>query len=125
LPFASTAVQISTRLVPHFPQNTGTACYVAKLVQRPVVLGIILGLGIGFMIEGAKMMSQNWWIGGVALLGTSLLLTNRTIPAMFLLLLFGAAYGVFSDPTLLDALRAVHIEPRLPSFVLTDIGLKI
>jgi Molybdate transporter of MFS superfamily len=102
---------------------TGTAGYVAKLVQRPVVLGIILGLGIGFMIEGSKMMSQNWWIGGAALLGTSLLLTNRTIPAMFLLLLFGAAYGVFSDPTLVDALRAVQIEPRLPSFVLTDIGL--
>jgi MFS superfamily sulfate permease-like transporter len=102
---------------------TGTASYVAKLVQRPVVLGIILGLGIGFMIEGSKMMSQNWWIGGAALLGTSLLLTNRTIPAMFLLLLFGAAYGVFSDPTLVDALHTVHIEPRLPSFVLTDIGL--
>jgi MFS superfamily sulfate permease-like transporter len=102
---------------------TGTARYVAKLVQRPVVLGIILGLGIGFMIEGAKMMSQNWWIGGAALLGTSLLLTNRTIPAMFLLLLFGAAYGVLNDPTLIDALRAVHVEPRLPSFALTDIGL--
>jgi MFS superfamily sulfate permease-like transporter len=102
---------------------TGTARYVAKLVQRPVVLGIILGLGVGFMIEGAQMMSQNWWIGGGALLGTSLLLTNRTIPAMFLLLLCGGAYGVFSDPTLIDALRTVHIEPRLPSFVLTDIGL--
>lgn len=33
---------------------TGTARYVAKLVQRPVVLGIILGLGIGFMIEGGQ-----------------------------------------------------------------------
>jgi hypothetical protein len=28
-----------------------------------------LGLGFGFMIEGAKMMAQNWWLGGVALLG--------------------------------------------------------
>jgi len=43
---------------------TGTARYVAKLISRPVVLGIILGLGFGFMIEGAKMMSQNWWVGG-------------------------------------------------------------
>jgi hypothetical protein len=32
-------------------------------------------LGLGFMIEGAKMMSQNWWVGGIALLGTSMLLT--------------------------------------------------
>jgi len=100
---------------------TGTARYVAKVITRPVVLGIILGLGFGFMIEGAKMMAQNWWIGGVALLGTSLLLSNRVIPAMFLLLLFGAAYGVWSDPTLLAALRDLQADPRLPTFAVTDI----
>jgi Molybdate transporter of MFS superfamily len=38
---------------------TGTARYVTGLITRPVVLGIILGLGFGFMIEGAKMMSHN------------------------------------------------------------------
>src|SRR6476660_104274 len=75
---------------------TGTARYVAHLVARPVVLGIILGLGFAFMIDGAKMMSENWWIGGAALFATALLLTNRIIPAMFLLLLFGAAYGILS-----------------------------
>src|SRR6185503_495929 len=40
---------------------TGTANRVAGLVKRPIVIGIVLGLGFGFMIEGAKMMSQNWW----------------------------------------------------------------
>ncbi len=99
---------------------TGTARHVAKLITRPVVLGIILGLGFGFMIEGAKMMSQNWWIGGGALLGTALLLTNRVVPAMFLLLLFGAGYGIVSDPTLLDALGAIQMEVRLPAFSLTE-----
>jgi MFS superfamily sulfate permease-like transporter len=98
---------------------TGTAHRVARLVSRPVVIGIILGLGFGFMIEGAKMMSQNWWVGGVALLGASLLLTNRVIPAMFLLLLFGAAYGLISDPSLVDALRAVRVEARWPTFALS------
>lgn len=96
---------------------TGTARYVTKLITRPVVLGIILGLG--FMIEGAKMMAQNWWVGGMALRGTSLLLTNRIIPEMFLLLLFGAGYGILSDPTLLGALRDVHMELRLPTFALS------
>jgi MFS superfamily sulfate permease-like transporter len=100
---------------------TGTANRVAKLVKRPIVVGIVLGLGFGFMIEGAKLMSQNWWIGGAALLGTSLLLTNRVIPAMFLLLLFGGAYGIASDPTLLQALRGVEIEPRLPDFALAKL----
>ena len=102
---------------------TGTAHHVAKLVTRPVVLGIILGLGFGFMIEGAKMMSQNWWVGGAALLGTQLLLTNRVVPAMFLLLLFGAGYGILSDPTLLGALRDVRIDMRLPTFALGSITL--
>jgi hypothetical protein len=37
---------------------------------------------------------------------------------MFLLLLFGAAYGLVSDPTLVDALRAVHVEARWPTFAL-------
>jgi hypothetical protein len=95
---------------------TGTASRVSSLVKRPVIIGIILGLGFGFMIEGARMMSQNWWIGGAALLATSLLLTNRVIPAMFLLLIFGAGYGMWSDPTLIDALRSVQVEPRLPGF---------
>jgi xanthine/uracil permease len=102
---------------------TGTAHRVARLIHRPVVIGIILGLGFGFMIEGAKMMAQNWWVGGAALLATSLLLTNRIIPAMFLLLLAGAAYGLISDPTLLEALLAVEIAPRYPSFALGELGL--
>jgi hypothetical protein len=99
---------------------TGTARYVSRLIARPVILGIILGLGFSFMIECAKLMAQNWWVGGVALLGTSLLLTNRIIPAMFLLLLFGAAYGILRDPTLFAALREVHMELRLPTFALSS-----
>src|SRR5205085_9867591 len=101
----------------------GTARHVAKLISRPVVLGIILGLGFGFMIEGAKMMSQNWWVGGAALLATSLLLTNRIIPAMFLLLVFGAGYGIVSDPSLLGALKDVRVEFRAPTFALGALTL--
>jgi len=112
---------LATGIIWLFLGLTGTARYVSRLIARPVVLGIILGLGFGFMIEGAKMMAQNWWIGGAALLGTSLLLTNRIIPAMFLLLLFGAAYGILSDPTLVAALREVHMELRLPEVALTGL----
>ena len=70
---------------------TGAAKKVASLISRPVAIGIILGLGFGFMIEGIKMMAGNWWLGAISLCGTLLLLANRAIPAMYLLLLFRAA----------------------------------
>jgi hypothetical protein len=59
---------------------TGTAQKAAKLVGRPGVIGIILGLGFGFMGSGVKLMADNWWIGGLALGGTLLLLGNRRVP---------------------------------------------
>jgi MFS superfamily sulfate permease-like transporter len=42
---------------------------------------------------------------------------------MFLLLLFGAGYGILSDPTLLGALRDVQVELRLPTFALSQVTL--
>jgi predicted benzoate:H+ symporter BenE len=103
---------------------TGAANKVAQLVSRPVAIGIILGLGFGFMLEGIKMMSQGWLLGGVALFGTLLLLTNRAVPVMFLLLIVGAFAAVVGDPTLLDALGGVHAELRAPSFALADMTWK-
>ncbi|CAG0957007.1 hypothetical protein BURK1_00507 [Burkholderiales bacterium] len=101
---------------------TGAAQKVARLVPRPVIVGIILGLGIGFMLTGVRMMSDNWWIGGVALGGTLLLLGNRRVPAMFLLLVFGVACGVVVDPSVVAKLAGIAIEPRAPSFALAGIG---
>ena len=77
------------------------------MIGRPVVVGIILGLGFGFMLNGVKMMADGWWIGSFALGGTLLLLGNQRVPAMFLLLIFGAICGVINDPTL-ARVRAVH-----------------
>lgn len=114
---------LATGIVWLFLGLTGTARHVTKLVSRPVVLGIIIGLGFAFMIEGAKMMSHNWWLGGGALLGTSLLLTNRVVPAMFLLLVFGASWAILSDPTLLGMLQEVQPEVRLPTFALSQLTL--
>ena len=101
---------------------TGTAQKVTKLIGRPVVVGIILGLGLGFMLSGAKMMADNWWIGGIGLAVTLVLLTNRRVPAMFLLLVFGAVCAVATDPKMLDQLAGVSVELRLPSFALATIG---
>lgn len=97
---------------------TGAAKRVADLVSRPVAIGIILGLGLSFMLDGAKLMATGWWLSGSALFLTLVLLTNRTIPAMFLLLTGGAVVALVRDPTLVTALSHVHLEPRLPNFAL-------
>ena len=42
---------------------TGAISLLAKIVARPVLVGMILGLGLSFMLEGVKMISGNWIIG--------------------------------------------------------------
>jgi hypothetical protein len=100
---------------------TGVASRIAKWVPRYVVTGIVLGLGLGFMHEGINMMSSGWPIAIVGLFGTLLLLTNKVIPAMFVLLLFGAACGFSRSPDLWTHLGLMHAQLRLPQFALSDI----
>jgi MFS superfamily sulfate permease-like transporter len=100
---------------------TGAAHRVARIVPRPVVVGIVLGLGMGFMLEGIRMMAGGWLVAAIALVGTLLLLTNRQIPAMFVLLAFGAAVGAIQDPTGVQALAAAPVEFHAPSFALSQL----
>jgi MFS superfamily sulfate permease-like transporter len=100
---------------------TGAAKKVAELVSRPVAVGIVLGLGFSFMLEGIKMMAQGWILSGAALLGTMLLLSNRAIPVMFLLLVAGAFAAVVQNPMLLSELATISVSFRAPSFALGTI----
>lgn len=95
---------------------SGAAKKVADIVSRPVAVGIVIGLGFSFMLEGVKMMSDNWLLGGTALLGTMLLLSNRVVPVMFLLLIFGALVAVAQDNALLAELATISASFKMPSF---------
>ena len=88
---------------------TGLAKHLARLAPRFVVVGIVLGLGIGFMVEGTKLMNGGWLIAAIGLLGTLLLLTNRVVPAMFLLLAFGIVCGAVERP---ESCRLCHRQGR-------------
>ncbi|HEY2780655.1 MAG TPA: putative sulfate/molybdate transporter [Steroidobacteraceae bacterium] len=89
---------------------SGAATRLAKVVPRFVVVGIVLGLGFSFMTEGIKLMSTGWVIAAIGLAGTLMLLTNRIVPAMFALLLFGAVCGVIQEPAAAHTLAAVRPE---------------
>jgi hypothetical protein len=100
---------------------TGVAQKVSRLVPRPIAVGIVLGLGFAFMLEGLKMMAAGWIVASLGLALTLLLLSNRRVPAMFVLLLFGAGAALVADPNLLSELAAVEADFRLPEFSLAAV----
>jgi hypothetical protein len=103
---------------------SGAARRVGRWTPPYIVVGIVLGLGFGFMLEGIKMMSSGWLIATIGMTGTLLLLKNRVVPAMFLLLIFGVACGIAKKPDLLTSLAALKIQFRLPSMVIFDVTWK-
>ena len=87
---------------------TGTAERVARWVGRPVTVGIVLGLGVAFMLEGTRMMATGIWLAAPLLLLTILLLSNRALLAMVLILAMGAAWAVLTEPAVAGALAGVE-----------------
>jgi hypothetical protein len=101
---------------------TGTADRVARWVGRPVTLGIVLGLGVAFMLEGTRMMATGIWLAAPLLVATILLLSNRALLAMVLILVAGAAWAVLTDPAVAGALARVepgYHPPAWPFHALT------
>ena len=101
---------------------TGTIRFVSALATKPVVRGIMLGLGMSFIVEGIHRMVGSPVLSGVALVVTFLLLGNPKIPAMFVLLLLGVVAAVVNKPELLTELAHINIGFRLPEFGLHKIS---
>ena len=73
---------------------TGAIRPITKLATKPVVRGIMLGLGLSFMVDGVHRMGTAPVLAGIALVVTYILLTNPKIPAMFVLLIIGVGSAV-------------------------------
>lgn len=97
---------------------SGTLNYIAKIASKPVIRGIVLGLGLLFIMDGIAMMKADFLIALIALLLTFGLLTNKYIPAMFALLIFGVGVALLKDPGLWQELAAIRPAFRLPQFSL-------
>lgn len=101
---------------------TGAITWIAKITSRPIVHGLVLGLGLGFILEGVRMMHGDPLLAVVAVAGTFLLLSYERVPAMLVLLGFGVTVEVIRGPSLLSELGRVSFHLRLPEFALTKIG---
>jgi predicted benzoate:H+ symporter BenE len=94
----------------------GLMSRVARVVPPTVVLGISLGLGFSFMLQGISMMQTNWPVAAIGGLGTVLLMSNQRIPAMFVLLAFGIVVGAVQQPDILSQLTFSTIGFVAPAF---------
>lgn len=127
---------------------TGAVNLIARITTKPIVRGIMLGLGMSFILQGARMMAGDEGVvsifgetGTVAVLGgwlgpavavaavalTLLLLGNRRLPAMFVLLALGSVVGVVnaqSNPELSGQLSQITLHFRLPEFALGSFGIR-
>ncbi len=93
---------------------TGAITWIEKITTKPVVRGIMMGLGLTFVVEGLNMMKEEplFAIGGIAL--TLLLLKSRRFPAMLILLGYGIAISFIQKPDLWVELSHISIRFRFP-----------
>lgn len=95
---------------------TRTVDLVTRFAARPVVRGIVLGLGLLFMRQGIGLMLVTPWLGAVGLVLTFVLITYPRVPAMFALLVVGAVAAYLVDPVHAAELLSVRPAFRLPDF---------
>jgi MFS superfamily sulfate permease-like transporter len=94
---------------------SGAVSWVAALTARPVVRGIILGLGLSFILEGMNLMQRGWLVAIPGALLTFLLLGRPRLPAMLVLLAYGGALALSLDATLAQDLAAMGPGLRVPT----------
>lgn len=93
---------------------TGLAKRLAEWIPRPALLGVIMGLGFGFMLTGTRMMAGAPWVAA-ALLAFALIAHSR-LPVMLLLLAAGIAMALVREPALGSQLLAIEPGLRWPDF---------
>jgi predicted benzoate:H+ symporter BenE len=101
---------------------SGAVSWLAALTSRPVVRGIILGLGLSFILEGVTFMNQGPVVAVPAVVLTFFLLGQPRVPAMLMLLAYGAAAALSLDPTLIHDLGGLAPSFRLPALHLPPVS---
>ncbi|MCZ7564846.1 MAG: sulfate transporter [Burkholderiales bacterium] len=103
---------------------SGAAQRVAALLSPSVIAGVVVGLGVAFMLDGLAMIASGWVLGTVTLAATLALLAQRKVPAMLVVLAAGAAVALVQRPELAGDLRALEPVLELPAFVVGAITLQ-
>jgi MFS superfamily sulfate permease-like transporter len=101
---------------------SGAVSWIAKITSRPIVQGLVLSLGLSFILEGVRMTDGDFLLAVIAVALTFFLLSRERVPAMLVLLGFGVTVAIIREPAILTELGRLSMRLRLPSFALTKIG---
>ena len=99
----------------------GLAEWLKGIAEKPVVRGIIFGLGMTFVTTGIKMMQTTWWLGLAGIVITFALLQNKKIPAIFILLLLGFVFSFIWESGRAQEFLAIRPQFNLPAFSVSEI----
>jgi MFS superfamily sulfate permease-like transporter len=94
---------------------SGAISALAAVTSRPVVRGIVLGLGLSFILEGSLLMQRGPLTAVPGAILTIVLLGQPRLPAMLLLLAYGATVALTFDDTLARDLAALAPSFRPPT----------
>lgn len=115
-PEAVAVATLATGLIWLLLGLTGAAGRLLRWIGRPVIIGITLGLGLAFMLQGTQLMAQAPWFAAPLLVLTVLLLARKAILAMLLVLGSGAAWAMLGETDAMQSLLAVRPALVLPSW---------
>ncbi|MEG6521968.1 putative sulfate/molybdate transporter [Desulfotomaculum sp. 1211_IL3151] len=99
---------------------TGALNFISKVTTKPVLRGIVLGLGLSFIMEGTRLMKTDFAVAVIAIFITFILLTSKRMPAMFALIVFGVIAALVKNPGLVHELAGIKFDFRLPQFALGE-----
>ncbi|MGD0626065.1 MAG: putative sulfate/molybdate transporter [Thermodesulfobacteriota bacterium] len=97
---------------------TGAVSWLHKITAKPIVRGIMLGLGLSFVLEGIGMMKGQPIVAIIALAGTFFLLSKEKVPTMLILLAFGMGVALVVNPALWQEITQISVRFRMPEIYL-------
>jgi MFS superfamily sulfate permease-like transporter len=101
---------------------TGAVSWLHKITSKPIIRGIMLGLGLSFIGQGLGMMKNQPAVAVAALAMTFFLLSKEKIPAMLILLAFGTGVALISNPSLAREIAQISAHLRIPEIHLGRIS---
>lgn len=95
---------------------TGIARRLGRWVSAPVAQGVVVGLALALMWQGAQLMQQAWLLAAAGLLLALLLARHTRFPGIFALVLLGLGWTWLRQPETMAALGSIGMQWRWPSF---------